>query len=82
VTRPDPLPPFDLGRFHTKPLAGGATSSRPGASPGRSRDGVAADFVASLPAFLGAQALRDLARAIVHARRGGRPVVWGWAATS
>ena len=22
MTRPDPLPAFDLGRFHTKPLAG------------------------------------------------------------
>jgi len=78
VTTPDPLLPFDLGRFRTKPLAGRGHLVETGrfakAIPPTAS---AADFVASLPAFLGAQALRDLARAIVHARRGGRPVVWG-----
>lgn len=78
MTAPDPLPPFDLGRFRTKPLAGRGhlveTGRFAAAIPPTAS---AADFVASLPAFLGAQALRDLAQAIVRARRGGKPVVWG-----
>ena len=78
VTTPDDLRPFDRTRFHTKPLAGRghlvetarfAKLVEPGAT--------AADFVASLPDFLGATALRDLAQAIVTAKAAGHPIVWG-----
>lgn len=78
MTTPDDLLPFDRARFHTKPLAGRghlvetARFAKP-VEPGAS----AAEFVASLPDFLGASALRDLARAIVAAKAAGRPVVWG-----
>ena len=73
----DPLP-FDLRRFTTKPLSGQehlvetgrfARAIEPGAS--------AADFVASLPDFLGGTALRDLAKGIADAHAKGRPILWG-----
>lgn len=74
----DELRPFDRGRFRTKPLAGRghlvetskfARAVDPGAP--------ASEFLASLPGFLGATSLRELARAIVTARANGRPIVWG-----
>lgn len=75
---PDELRPFDRSRFRTKPLVGRehlvetakfAKAVAPTAS--------AADFLASLPDFLGAKALRGLAAAIVAAKAAGRPVVFG-----
>src|SRR5204862_7034710 len=40
-------------------------------------DATAADVVASLPGFLGAESLRALAKAIADAKAAKRPVVWG-----
>ena len=68
MSPPDDLRPFDRSRFRTKPLVGRAhlvetarfaQAVEPSAS--------AADFLASLPDFLGARALRGLAAAIVAA---------------
>jgi hypothetical protein len=71
-------PPFDLKRFRTRPL-----SQRPHrvetqrfARPVAPGDTVA-DFLDALPDFLGAAALKALARAIATAGRAGRSVLWG-----
>lgn len=78
MSPPDDLVPFDRSRFRTKPLVGRehlvetarfAKAVAPTAT--------AADFLASLPDFLGARALRGLAGAIVAARAAGKPVVFG-----
>jgi hypothetical protein len=71
-------PPFDLSRFQTKPLSGRAHAVEVGRF-GRPVEptGSVADFLDSLPRFLGAAALLDLAAAVAKARRGGRPVLWG-----
>jgi hypothetical protein len=78
VAAPDPLPPFDLKRFRTKPLKDRGHKVETGlfAKP-VSLDATAGEFVASLPGFLGAESLRALAAAIATATAAGRPVVWG-----
>jgi len=72
------LRPFGLKDIRTYPL-----ESRPSkvavnsfASPHR-KGGSVADFLEGFPAILGAQNLRDLAHAIIQARRKRRPVLWG-----
>jgi hypothetical protein len=78
VPSPETPPPFDLTRFRTKPLAGRrhhVETDRFG-SP-LEVSATVAEFVASLPRFLGASALLDLADAIVAARSAKAPVVWG-----
>jgi hypothetical protein len=70
--------PFDLRRFRTRPLAGRAhlvETARFARASGP--DEPASAFLASLPDFLGARALKSLAGAIATAHRAGRPVVWG-----
>jgi hypothetical protein len=68
--------PLDLARTHPYPIAERenlvdvSRFGRP-VAPGAS----AADLLRSLPRFLGADALRDLAAAIARSRRAGRPVV-------
>lgn len=75
---PDPLSPFDLGRFHTRPLAGRShlvetqRFARP-VAPGAS----GSELLDSLPDFLGARALKGLAGAIAAAHAARAPVVWG-----
>lgn len=78
ATPPDPLRPFDLARFRTRPLAGRAhlVETARFAKPTPPSAPVSA-FLAALPAFLGVKALRSLADAIAAAHRAGRPVVWG-----
>ena len=82
MTPPDELRPFDRARFRTKPLAGRghlvetARFARP-VEPTVS----AADFVASLPDFLGATALREVARAIVVAKAAAGRSCGEWAVT-
>ena len=58
-----------MGREHLVETAKFAKAVEPTAT--------AADFLASLPDFLGAKALRGLAAAIVAARAAGKPVVFG-----
>lgn len=74
----DPVPAFDLSRFRTKPLGGRAhlVETERFATPVEPEDSARA-LLASLPDFLGARSLRGLAQAIVDARRGGAPVLWG-----
>jgi hypothetical protein len=78
VPAPDDPPPFDLTRFRTKPLSGREHRVETGrfAKP-VGPEASAADFVASLPDFLGATALRSLAQAIAASRAAGKPVLWG-----
>ena len=78
MAAPDPLPPFDLTRFTTKPLKDRGHKVETGrfAKP-IGLDATAADVVDSLPGFLGAEALRALAKAIADATAAGKPVVWG-----
>ena len=75
---PDPLAPFDAARFVTEPLAGRPHLVETGrfARPVEPR-ATAAEFLGSLPDFLGARALKGLAAAIAKAHRARRPVVWG-----
>ncbi len=75
---PDPLPPFDAGRFHGQPLAGRShlVETERFARP-VGPDARAADLLASFPDFLGARALRGLAAAIAGAHAAGRGVAWG-----
>jgi len=74
----EPVAPFDAARFRPRPLGGREHKTavdgfaRP-ADPSAS----AAAWLASLPEALGARALKDLARAVVTARRASRPVLWG-----
>jgi hypothetical protein len=70
--------PFDLRGIRTYPL-----QDRPGkvhvAGFGRPhvKGGSVADFLQSLPDFLGARSLRRLAEEIVRARSIGKPILWG-----
>lgn len=84
MTEPPRTPrvqPLDLARATPYPigdreslvtLRGFGRPVSPGASTG--------EFLRSLPDFLGARALRDLARAIARARRHARPVVFAMGA--
>jgi len=70
--------PFDLRGIRTYPL-----QDRPGkvhvGGFGRPhvKGGSVADFLQSLPDFLGARSLRCLAQAIVQARSISKPILWG-----
>ncbi len=77
ATPNDPVP-FDLSRFRTQPLEGRehrvetdrfARAVAPDASVGA--------FLAGLPDFLGARALKGLAGEIARAQREARPILWG-----
>ncbi len=74
----DPVPPFDLSRFRTRPLGGRAhlVQTERFAKPILPSDS-SADLIGSLPDFLGAKNLRALAQAIVDARQRGAPILWG-----
>jgi hypothetical protein len=71
---PDPVPPFDPRRFVPSPLGGRdhLVETHRFARPVDPRED-GATFLRSLPDFLGARALRELARAVARARR----VLWG-----
>ena len=75
---PFPYDEFDLSAVRTYPLAERASKSR-SEDFGRpfAPGGNFADWLASLPAFLGARDLKTAAAAIAAAKRGGRGVVWG-----
>ncbi len=72
--RPDPQPPFDAGRFRPAPLGGRGhlveTERFAGAVDPRQS---AAEFLASLPDFLGVRNLKGLAQAVARAPR----TLWG-----
>ncbi len=76
--RPDPVAPFDLARFTTRPLAGRdhLVETERFARPVEP-DATAGELLDSFPDFLGVRILRALAGAIVAARDAGRPVLWG-----
>src|SRR5436190_12375050 len=69
---------FDASGVRTYPLAGRASKAR-AEDFGRpfAPGGSFAEWLASLPAFLGARDLKTAAAAIAAAKRGGRGVVWG-----
>jgi hypothetical protein len=75
---PFPYDEFDLSAVRTYPLAERASKAR-AEDFGRpfAPGGNFADWLASLPAFLGARDLKTAAAAIAAAKRGGRGVVWG-----
>jgi len=75
---PFPYDEFDVSGLRTYPLASRASKAR-AEDFGRpfAPGGTFADWLASLPAFLGARDLATAAAAIAAARRGGRGVVWG-----
>ena len=75
---PFPYDEFDGSGVRTYPLAGRASKTRAedfgrAFTPG----GSFADWLASLPAFLGARDLKAAAAAMAAAKRGGRGIVWG-----
>jgi hypothetical protein len=75
---PFPYDEFDISGVRTYPLAGRASKARTEDfgrpfAPG----GTFADWLASLPSFLGARDLKLAAAAIAGATRNGRGVVWG-----
>jgi hypothetical protein len=78
VAAPDSPAPFDLSRFRVEPLSARAHKVETERF-GRPVDPAAtlAEFVDSLPRFLGADALRALAAAVAAARAAGKPVLWG-----
>jgi hypothetical protein len=69
---------FDASGVRTYPLADRASKASAGDfgrpfAPG----GTFAEWLASLPSFLGARDLKQAAAAIAEAKRGGRGVLWG-----
>jgi len=75
---PFPYEEFDASGVRTYPLADRA--SKTSASDfGRpfTRGGTFAEWLASLPSFLGARDLKQAAAAIAAAKRAGRGIVWG-----
>lgn len=70
--------PFDLRRFHVRPLSDRSHKVETGrfARP-VSPDASVSAFLDGLPDFLGAAALKGLAWAIAKAHAAGRPVLWG-----
>lgn len=75
---PEPAPPFDPARFRTAPLEGRGHRVDVGAfAQPVEADASAAAWIASLPDFLGARALRGLAHAVAQAAAGGHRVLWG-----
>jgi hypothetical protein len=75
---PFPYDEFDPSSVRTYPLAGRASKAR-AEDFGRpfAPGGSFAEWLATLPAFLGARDLKMAAAAIAAAKRGGRGVVWG-----
>ena len=75
---PFPYDEFDPSSVRTYPLAGRASKAR-AQDFGRpfAPGGSFAEWLATLPAFLGARDLKTAAAAIAAAKRGGRGVVWG-----
>ena len=75
---PFPYDEFDASGVRTYPLAERASRTR-AEDFGRpfAAGGSFAEWLASLPSFLGASSLKLAARAIAGARHGGRGVLWG-----
>src|SRR5262245_59063463 len=75
---PFPYDEFDVSGVRTYPLADRASRARV-EDFGRpfAAGGTFAEWLASLPSFLGARDLKQAAAAIAGAARGGRGVVWG-----
>jgi hypothetical protein len=75
------LPPADLGRIRTHPLGRRASkvALEAFAAP-VDGDATLADFLDGLSDLLAVRALRGLSRAVVTARRAGRPVYWAMGA--
>ena len=70
--------PYDLGRVKTYPLESRASKVTTDLFSSPHRKGAAlSDFLKSLPAILAAENLKDLARAIIGARKKGKNVIWG-----
>ena len=78
---PDPFEPADLSRIRTEPLARRVhkVAVDAFASPCQEGGSLAA-FLDGLSDVLAVRELRGLARAVVAARAGGRPVVWAMGA--
>ncbi|HZI80643.1 MAG TPA: hypothetical protein VFD69_14075 [Vicinamibacterales bacterium] len=75
---PFPYDEFDLSGVRTYPLASRVSKAH-AADFGRpfAAGGTFAEWLASLPSFLGARDLKQAASAIAAAKRSGRGVVWG-----
>jgi hypothetical protein len=75
---PFPYDEFDASAVRTYPLAERASRART-EDFGRvfAAGGTFAEWLASLPSFLGARDLKQAAAAIADAKRGGRGVLWG-----
>jgi len=74
----DPVAPFDLGSFATRPLEGRAHLVETDRFGKPVEEGTSIEaFLDSLPDYLGVRAMRGLAAAIVEARRKGAPVLVG-----
>src|SRR5688572_10871181 len=75
---PFPYEEFDLSRVRTYALADRASKAR-SEDFGRpfAAGGTFADWLASLPSFLGARDLTLAAAAVAGAKRSGRGIVWG-----
>jgi hypothetical protein len=75
---PFPYDEFDVSGVRTYPLADRASRTR-AEDFGRpfAAGGSFAEWLASLPSFLGASGLKQAARAIAGAKHGGRGVLWG-----
>lgn len=73
--------PADLDKIETRALSDRANKVSIDVFARECDENVSfAEFVDSLPDTLAARSLRDLARAVVEARLGGRPVVWAMGA--
>jgi hypothetical protein len=75
---PFPYDEFDVSGVNTYPLSSRSSKARAEdfgrpVAPG----GSFADWLASLPAFLGAHDLKRAASAVAAAKKGGRGVIWG-----
>jgi hypothetical protein len=74
----DDIRPLDLDEVKTYPLASrpSKVTVRDFAKPIKEEASLR-DFLSSLPDILAARSLRELARRIKLARRGGKPIIWG-----
>jgi hypothetical protein len=72
------IKPFDLNRIKSYPLKSRSSKVEVGdfCRP-HVKGGALSEFLKSFPAILGAQKLKELARAIVSARANGRSILWG-----
>lgn len=72
-----PLEPLDFSRLRTTSLAGRPAKVRLQDFAQPYRGGGVRALVESMPHILAGEQLRDLAAAVLRARRVGRPILWG-----